>query len=191
MTTWRDAPPLSNTQRTLIRDGLLIEYAPGLVAPIDLTTRPALRGALLAPLLPAPFTAVTFSAVWIHTGWWPRDRMPKVCAAHPSKAKPPASFRRTIPSDFIMVVGGVRVTTPARTAVDLLLHESPDTAMEGIFAMLGDHLRVDEITDQLRREHGRRHLPRARRITSQLAEYVEWRTREHIIAAVTSAAGRY
>lgn len=188
MTTWRDAPPLSNPQRTLIRDGLLVEYAPGLVAPIDLAATPALRGALLAPLLPAPFTAVTLSAVWIYTGWWPQDRLSGVFAAHPSKAKHPASFRRTIPSDFTMVIGGVRVTTPARTAADLLLLESPDIAIEGIFMMLGVHLQLDEITDQLRHERGRRHLPRARHMIPQLAEYVEWRTRELIIAAVTTAA---
>ncbi len=187
MTTWRDTPPLSNAQRTLIRDGLLIEYAPGHAAPVDLATSPALRASLLAPLLPAPFTAVTFSAVWIYTGWWPRDRMPKVCAAHPSKAKPPANSRRVIPAEFTETIGGVLVTTPARTAADLLLIESPDVATEGVLAMLGGHLRVDEIAEQLRHERGRRNLPRARQMVPQLAEYVEWRTRE----LITTAAGRY
>lgn len=176
MTTWRDVPSLTNTQRTLIRDGLLIEYAPGRVAPTDLATSPALRGALLAPILPEPFTAVTFSAVWIYTGWWPSDRMPDVCAAHPSKAKHPARFRREIPPEYTAMIGGVRVTTPARTAADLLLLESPDVAIEGILAMVGGHVQLDEITEQLRHERGRRNLPRARQMIPQLAEYITWRT---------------
>lgn len=79
------------------------------------------------------------------------------------------------------------VTTPARTAADLLLIESPDVATEGVLAMLGGHLRVDEIAEQLRHERGRRNLPRARQMVPQLAEYVEWRTRE----LITTAAGRY
>ena len=183
MTTWRDVPPLSNTQRALIRDGLLIEYAPGLVAPMDVAASPALRGALLAPLLPSPFTAVTFSAVWVYTGWWPSDRMPHVYAAHPSKAKYPASFRRVIPPDFTAVIGGVQVTTPARTAADLLLLESPDVAIEGILAMIGGHVHLDEIAEQLRHEQGRRHLPRARQMIPQLTEYLSWRTQQLITAA--------
>ncbi|MFT3942806.1 MAG: hypothetical protein QM705_03135 [Ancrocorticia sp.] len=183
MTTWRDIPPLSNAQRTMVQDGLLIEYAPGYVAPADLAATPALRGALLAPLLPAPFTALTFSAVWIYTGWWPRDRLPGVYAAHPIKARHPASCRRVIHPEFVTTIGGVRLTTPARTAADLLLLESHDVALEGVLTMLGGYVRVEEIAEQLRHEGGRRNLPWARKMIPQLAEYVEWRTRELIVAA--------
>ena len=176
MATWRNAPPLTNAQRTQLREGLLVEYVPGRVVPADLAATACLRGALLAPLLPAGYTAVTLTALWIHTGWWPTARMRQLYAAHPARTKPPASYRRSIPPAFTSTVGGTRLTTPARTAVDLLLMESADVAVEGILLLLGGQLSIGELQAQLSREKGRRSLPFAREMATALHEYLTWRT---------------
>ncbi|MFT0848448.1 hypothetical protein VR010_11935 [Actinomycetaceae bacterium L2_0104] len=177
MSTWRNAPPLTNSQRTELREGLLVEYAPGLVVPADLAATACLRGALLAPLLPAGYTAVTLTALWIHTGWWPTARMRQLYAAHPARTKPPASHRRTIPRAFTSEAGGTRLTTPARTAADLLIMEQADVAVEGILLLLGGQLSIGELQEQLSLEKGRRSLPFAREMAKALNEYLAWRTR--------------
>lgn len=176
MATWRSATPLSNTQRAQLREGLLVEYAPGLVVSADLASTPGLRGTLLAPLLPAGYTAVSLTAVWVLTGWWPEGRMHQLYAAHPGRTKPPATHRRAVPLEFTTVVGGTRITTPARTAIDLLLMEAPDVAIEGILHLLGAHTDLAAVADQLTREKRRQRLGFAREVIEALAEYVAWRT---------------
>ncbi len=186
MTTWHNAPPLTNVQRAQLREGLLVEYAPGRVTAADLAAAPALRGALLAPLLPPSYTAVTLTALWIHTGWWPEGKMRQLHAAHPARTKPPATYRRSIPPQFTITVGGTRLTTPARTVVDLLLMETSDVAMDGIFHLVGAHLTMSELFDQLAREEGRRRLGFARSMIEALAEYLTWRTHELRLSAAPS-----
>ena len=165
---------LSPHDRLLVNEGVLVEYAPGRVIPHDLVATPPLRGAVLRPLLKGAI-AITLTASWIHSGWWPYDRQPTLCAAHPGRTREPVTFRGRIPEESWSIIGGQRVTTPARTAVDLLLLESPAHAFEGIMALLSAGLTVIDIEDQVASEHRRKNLPRARTIISHLAFYVERR----------------
>ena len=40
MSTWRNSPELTNTQRVIVREGLYAEIAPGRVVPADLAGEP-------------------------------------------------------------------------------------------------------------------------------------------------------
>ncbi len=174
---------VSGPQRILVREGLLVEYAPGRAAPADLTTRPCLRAALLVPLLPVGATAVSLSALWIHTGWWPPDRPPAVLGAHPGHSRPPIIFRRSIPTAYVRVIGGLAVTNPARTGADLLLMERTDVAIEGVLRLFDTCLSVHELQAHLQMESRRPGLPRARAIAAQLPAYVQHRRRIAIRSA--------
>lgn len=187
MATWRNALPLSNTQRSQIREGILIEYAPGMVASADLAATSGLRGALLVPLLPGSYTAVTLTALWIHTGWRPPGRMLQLHAAHPARSKPPATHRRTIPPEFTIIAGGVRLTSPERTCIDLLLMESADVAVEAILRLLSTHTDITGLKRQIDLEHGRRRLAFACSMVDAIASYLDWR-KEALCLSASHAA---
>ena len=175
MATWRNSPELTNTQRVLVREGLYAEIAPGRVVPADLAGEPSLRAQQRAPYIPRGHVAVTCSACWIYTGWWPPGRMREVFAAHPKRTKPPAMYRHAVPEAFSKRIGDLTVTTPARTAIDLLLLEPLDQAMDGLFQLHGAHVTTAELLGQVNLEYRRKRLPLVREIIGQFADYIEWR----------------
>jgi hypothetical protein len=168
------APALSPQDKILVRQGLAVEYAPGVIAPIDFVAQPALRGALLVDHL-KDATAITVTATWIHTGWLPENRLARLYAAHPTRVGPPISYRTPIPDDDARSVGGQRVTTPERTAVDLLTLEDADIAFRAIFALLGAGLSMERVEEKLAQAHRRRRIRRSRTLFLGLREYVEQR----------------
>lgn len=187
MATWRNSPELTNNERLLIHEGLYTEVAPGHVIEADLAGEPALRANQLLRHIPRGHIAVTFSACWIFTGWWPPGRMREVYAAHPKRTKPPAVYRHAVPEEFTRRIGGLMVTSPARTAVDLLLLEPLEEAMEGLLQLYGAHLTMAELRAHVDLEARRKKLPMVREIVNQFADYATWR-RDTMIEAVREAA---
>ncbi len=163
-------PELTPADRQLIREGLLIEYAPGHLAAADLTVTPSFRAVHFAPLL-GDATLVNLSAMWVYTGWWPPSKPVSLCIAHPTRTGAAVTERSAIPARSQTVIGGISIATPAKTAVDLLLQESVEIATQAIFILLNEHLTIDALDEEISRHRGRWQIQRARRISHDLREY--------------------
>jgi hypothetical protein len=92
--------------------------------PADVVESAALRGATLAPLLGATLAATHLSAVWVHGGIDEPPARHTVQRAVPRRLHHVMgrrfSYRDTeLPRADLDVVGGVAITTVARTAADL------------------------------------------------------------------------
>ncbi|WP_261164034.1 type IV toxin-antitoxin system AbiEi family antitoxin [Microbacterium sp. Marseille-Q6965] len=109
--------------RAAALDGDLVPLGSGWV-PADAIQTPALRAASLAPLLRPGLAAVGLTAAWIHGAL---ATLPQPCQAQRATAgggRRVGSGRLRIRDALLPVeeqqeVGGVRVSTPARTLVDL------------------------------------------------------------------------
>lgn len=114
-------------------DGHLVEVGEGYM-PADAVETAAMRAASLRPLLQpggrSVLAAVLLSAAWVH------GAIPEPPARHciqravdrriRARAGPRAVFRDVpVPDDDLLVLGGVLVTTPARTLGDLARTETP------------------------------------------------------------------
>jgi hypothetical protein len=104
-------------------DGELVPLGLGWV-PADAVQTPALRAGSLAPLITPGLAAVGLTAAWVHGAL---DQLPLPCQAQRAAA---GGARRTgggalhvrdalLPADDQQTTAGVRVSTPARTLVDL------------------------------------------------------------------------
>jgi hypothetical protein len=125
--------------QVLLRDGDLVPLRDDAALPAGIPASPALRAAAVAPLVPARCAVARAAAVWVHLGGPPPDRV-HVVAPRRVRVPDPAPGRSAAVTDLadrdVVVVGGVRVTTPRRTAVDLLSHDAPDLALP-LVARLG------------------------------------------------------
>ncbi|MCF2706568.1 hypothetical protein I6E29_04715 [Arcanobacterium haemolyticum] len=166
-------------------DDLVVEYAPGHYATRDLTHTPGARAALLKPLFPEGSALVTWSALWVHTAWQPRPGRPRLTAAHANYGREPIVFRRTIPDHALMNIGGCAVTSPARTALDLLSSCEPSEALDGTFRLIHDGLTTREMIEALGREQARKRWKRLYDIVVALDDYVS-----HSRARPTSPGSR-
>lgn len=120
MKDWRNAAPLGHAERLGVSRGLLVEYLPGKVTPADLASCPSLRADLLAPEVRPGYVICGFSAVWVHTGWWPPEKMRELTLAHPTTARYPVVMRTRIPDAEVQYLANRPVTTLERTATDIL-----------------------------------------------------------------------
>lgn len=131
----------------MVRDGLLVHYAPGLTMPADTAREASMRGAAIAQLAPAAYTAVTRTALWIHTGYLLRGQPPLLTLSHPRTSTTFNASRRHIPSERTVTIGGMKVTDGPLTCLDFLLLEAPAVAAEAITALceagLADIERID------------------------------------------------
>jgi hypothetical protein len=125
--------------QVLLRDGDLVPLRDDAALPAGIPASPALRAAAVAPLVPARCAVARAAAVWVHLGGPPPERV-HVVAPRRVRVPDPAPGRSAAVTDLadrdVVVVGGVRVTTPRRTAVDLLSHDAPDLALP-LVARLG------------------------------------------------------
>ena len=161
---------LDPSTRILIHDGLLIEYAPGCVIEADLARYSEFRGAAIARLLSPQHTAVSRTALWIHTGFLYKDFMPRLCTAHPNSSQPHVVSRRAVGDDCCQTIGGARVTIPACTAFELLLQEKPEYAWEGIRALYDAHLITpDDIAEHINHDSARNGSRKVRAIFEELS----------------------
>lgn len=101
--------------QVLVRDGHVVPLHEDVGLPAGVPATPALRAAALAGRVASREAVARASAVWVHLGGPPPGRVHAVAVA----AMAPRE---------VVVLGGVRVTTPRRTALDVLALEPPDVA---------------------------------------------------------------
>ena len=81
----------------------------------------AMRAYAIAQLNPGDFTATHETALWIHTGIATPALERSLHFAHPTSSRIAGAARMFVPRDHTMSIAGQKLTTPERTAVDLLL----------------------------------------------------------------------
>lgn len=143
----------------------------GAFAPIDQPEGPVERAAALAAYCQQRLIAEQRTAAWV---WGASPLAParhELCASIASRTRPSGRGRIVvrevkIDDDELVVLGGVRVTTPLRTIVDLARFQTEfDSALVGrLMAMRGlsAELCVREV-------HRRRNLPRKKLALARLA----------------------
>ncbi|GIG38203.1 hypothetical protein Cpa01nite_35840 [Cellulomonas pakistanensis] len=116
----------------LLRDGHLVRLRDDVAVPARVRVTPALRAAALAPLVPSRCAVARAAAVWVHLGGPPPERVDVVAPSGrrvPDPAPGRAAAATALPDADVVLLGGVRVTTPRRTAVDLLSLDPPERAL--------------------------------------------------------------
>ena len=116
----RDHPELQSALRHLVRRGELVAVLPGVYARPDEAT--TVRTRVRALMLADPDAVVTGHAA-AQLSFWPQLPVNRVTAAvrRARRAAPPGfSFvKRDIPPELIVQRNGIRLTSPALTALDL------------------------------------------------------------------------
>ncbi len=115
---------VDGVQRLDINAGLLVEYAPGLVCAADCAAYAALRASLLAQVLGRDSIATTLSAMWVYTGYWPADRLIRICSVR-AKSR---TIRKPAPEER-QSIAGLCLTTLPRTITDIFRQEALDVAI--------------------------------------------------------------
>ncbi|MET0853885.1 MAG: hypothetical protein ABWY30_04595 [Microterricola sp.] len=112
-------------------DGELYPLAE-MFCPVDLPPFPAVRAAGLAAELPEHAFVERLSAAWLHGALAepprpPQFALPSGIGARPRRPRAYAMRQVVIAERELAVIGGCRVTTPARTLVDVLLDDELST----------------------------------------------------------------
>lgn len=82
---------------------------------------PNMRAYAIKQLNPGDFTATHETALWIHTGIATLALERTLQFAQPTSSRIAGARRMFVPDEHIMRIAGQQLTTPERTAVDLLL----------------------------------------------------------------------
>ena len=157
----RDHPDLHGTLDRLLRDGHLVTLLPGVHVPASRADDLEVRLRALQAWRP---DAVTTGAAAARMTFWPELPVHTVTAALPRLDCQPRGYRierRRVPDDLVLEVGGLRVTTPALTALDLctsLGGEAIDAVLRSRWATLADLQRALEATAGRRGHAQRRRL---------------------------------
>jgi hypothetical protein len=108
---------------SLVLDGQLYRVGDAFAA-VDTPDTPALRAQAFGALRPGRLVADRGTAAWIHGTRSTPPLQPQVCIDRRSRGRTPTGFdahQHTLGSADTLDLGGVRVTTPLRTAMDLVL----------------------------------------------------------------------
>jgi AbiEi antitoxin C-terminal domain len=148
------------------------------VAPVDEIAGPALRAAALAAELPIRLIAEQHSAAWI---WGAQPSPPErheVCADITARTRPALGTLLSVREvvllhDDTATLGGLVITTPMRTAIDLarFVADWNDTEAEIVRALLS--LGQSTILDCARVMNRRRNLPGKKLALERLAGCVD------------------
>ncbi len=144
------------------------------VAPLDEISGPVQRATALAAEIPARLIAEQHSAAWIWGAQFRPPRRHEVCADITARARPAlgallALREVVLLHDDTIVLAGLAVTTPMRTAIDLarFVADWNDTEAEILRALL--FLGRISILDCARAMNRRRNLPNKRIALERLA----------------------
>lgn len=145
--------------QVLLHDGDLVHLRDDVALPAAVPATPALRAAAVASLVPARCAVGRTTAAWVHLGGDPPERV-HVVAPRGVRAPEPAPGRTSsvadLPGRDVLVLGGVRVTTPRRTAVDLLSHEAPERALALVARLAAAGLDLAQVRSDVAAAAGRR-----------------------------------
>ena len=142
-------------------------------SPVDEVVGPVHRARSLAALLPPRLIAEQHSAAWVLGASSSPPSRPELCTDSAARTKPPslamlAVREVVIDSSEFSWLGGIRVTTPLRTAIDLARFSIAFGAEEReIVARLAEsgRFRLSDVTEAIER---RRNLPRKRLALTRL-----------------------
>ena len=179
--TAREAGLSDNRLTRLCAEGYLRRPLRNLYLPAQLPDSLETRIAALSLVVPAGCFLTDHSAAWLHAG---DDALPPnahLSVPQVSLFRPPGvralrngwteSGERTLLPRDLMSIGGLAVTTPLRTALDLgRLQKNRDVAMWGMDRMLGtEAFSLDEMLAELPRFKGERGIIR-QRVLAPLAD---------------------
>jgi len=166
--------------QVLLRDGHLVRLTDDIARPAAVPETPALRAAALAPLVPARCALAREAAVWVHLGGPPPARA-HVVACRRDRRPEPAPGRVTVSADLadrdVVRLGGVRVTTLRRTAVDVLAHEPRERAIALVERLQGAGLDLTQLRTDIAGAAGRRGVRAAADLLRLLSSPQTARTR--------------
>ena len=111
--------------QVLLRDGHVTRLLDDVGLPAAVPATPVLRAAALAPGVPAREAVARSSAVWVHLGG-------------PAPARPVTTAVPGHEVRDVVRLAGVRVTTPRRTARDLLALDPPDVARALVLRLVAE-----------------------------------------------------
>lgn len=158
--------------QVLLRDGHLVLLRPDVALPAGVEADARARAAALAPLVPRPFVVARETAAWVHLGG-PATGPAHVVAPAGVRAPDPLAGRTGAESDVgaadVELLGGVAVTTPRRTALDLLLLAPHDVARELVRALDAARLvDLDRVRTDVALAAGRRGVRGAARVLADV-----------------------
>jgi very-short-patch-repair endonuclease len=145
----REHPVLDTTMRYLVRRGELTRVLPGIYAAADQAESLTTRVRALRRFDP---DAILVSKVAARLSFWPELRVDVIeCAVRHSRARQPGYCftRRRIPPELVVSRAGLRLTSPALTALDLCATvggEAIDQALRTRATTLAHLLRAMELT---------------------------------------------
>jgi hypothetical protein len=127
----------------LLREDLLRRVLKGVYVATQVSDGLLLRARALALVVPPDAAVTDWTACWLHTGvlppgdhlWVPPVSIYRLPGKTRLRNKLSAGGERAFRTDDLMVVEGVRVTTPLRTAADLGRLASRDWALAGVDAL--------------------------------------------------------
>lgn len=123
------------------------KFPDGIAVPKEWCETAPMRAYVVGELRPYRDVVATHeTALWVHTGVATLALERSLSFAHLHDSQKPGARREQIPSDHVMVLSGQYLTTPTRTAVDLLLADTesgveylaalfrvcPDTSMDSV-----------------------------------------------------------
>jgi len=156
----------------LLRDGHLVRLRGDVALPARVRATPALRAAALAPLVPPRCAVARAAAVWVHVGGCPPERVDLVAPSGgrvPDPAPGRAAATTALPDGDVVLLGGVRVTTPRRTAVDLLSHDPPERALPLVARLRAAGVDATRVRADVAAASGRRGVRAAAALLPRLA----------------------
>lgn len=150
-------------------EGLLAPTLREEVAAVDLLASPGARAAALATSVPTGAAVARLSAVWVHTGSHRPLRLTLLLPATGRGGRRHGPVhRQVIGPDDVARYGGVAVTTPLRTVVDLLSFGDTPREQRGVAALLRAGLCPKAVSDHLATLQVRVPVARAQRRLAQV-----------------------
>lgn len=149
----------------------LCVVAPERAVPADLCAVPGMRARAVHAHIRGHAVLVDHAAVFVHTGRWtvnPRTLWEVPTAPLPGRSTRWTTDRRLLKEDHVEWPGGVPVTTPVRTAADLLMLK-PERSVLGVLELLRHGVDADEVIDFMGERFRGRDTWDASRLIAQLA----------------------
>ncbi len=164
-----DVPPWAWTGLHL--DGALVHLWRDTSRVTGTPESPTLRACAFAPLVPRRGAVGRLAAAWVHAGGSPPDRVTVLVrsgARRPGPHPDRVSAEADLTDDDLQTVGGVLVTTVARTGVDVARWLPAHTAVPVLRALVTHGLDPDGTLRRLEAHAGGRGLRAARATLRQV-----------------------
>ncbi len=120
-----------NAGHLLAREGLMVDIGGVGLVGVDLCRSPAARGRILSLKVPTKILH-SESALWVHTG------------LHTPALSQGLNVSREITPGDVVVIGGLKITSLERTALDLLIRDE-ESGIEYMCALIRAGTSVDKI----------------------------------------------